>query len=287
MKISVVEPPFNDTHYVYKVDIETAFSNWSVIKRFSQFIEVDKELQNDFSFEMKEIIKLPKKKIFNSLDYDVKSERASTLGIYLSEISKDEKIMKSQTIARFLRSDVYLESYIDLVEGDELRELKLRSDNLLEKTRNLLQNCNENQIEISNTYEQFNSCESDIKELKNKLDSLIRHLERVSFLRSKNREIKSDIISNLNCLTENYKNLNQILNVNKENIWKKITNMSLIKDDLTTLSISINRLNESLDNYSPRASSSDINDIRTKFKILKEKSDIILSQITTLSMKIQ
>ena len=281
MRVSVIDPPFSDIHYVYKVDVETPFSSWSVIKRFSQFLEIDKELRNDFASEMNEIVNLPKKKLMGSLDPDIKSERATVLNVYLSEISKENAITKSQTIARFLRSDVYLESYIDLVEGDELREIKLRADKLLEKSNNLLNYCNENQSEISNTYEQFNKCEQDINTLKKKLDNTIITLDRLSFLRSKNREVKAELLSNLNSSVENYKNISQLLNVSKYNIWKRISNMSFIKEDLMSLSASINTLAESLNKVAPRANSSDINDIRTIVKNLKNKSDKIIVDITS------
>jgi hypothetical protein len=279
MSVSVIDPPFNDTHYVYQVKIETPFSSWSVIKRFSQFIDMDKELREDYCNEMIEIIDLPKKKMFNSLDFNIKNQRANTLSIYLSEISRDDVLRKSQIISRFLRSDIYLESYIDLVEGDELREVKLRAEKLIEKSNLLLQTCNENQNEIMNTHEQFKNCEKDITDLKKKLDNSIISLERLSFLRSKNREIKAEITSNLHLMIENYKNITQILTVNKDKIWKRITNMSLINEDLVKISSNINTLGESLDKISPRATSSDINDLRNHVNILKKMSDSVLSSI--------
>jgi len=243
---------------------------------------MDKELREDYCNEMIEIIDLPKKKMFNSLDFNIKNQRANTLSIYLSEISRDDVLRKSQIISRFLRSDIYLESYIDLVEGDELREVKLRAEKLIEKSNLLLQTCNENQNEIMNTHEQFKNCEKDITDLKKKLDNSIISLERLSFLRSMNREIKAEITSNLHLMIENYKNINQILTVNKDKIWKRITNMSLINEDLVKISSNINKLGESLDKISPRATSSDINDIRNQVNILKKKSDSVLSELSSI-----
>ena len=43
-------------------------------------------------------------------------------------------LLQNHKLLQDLRSDVYLESYIDLVEGDELREIKLRADKLIEKS---------------------------------------------------------------------------------------------------------------------------------------------------------
>ena len=133
-----------------------------------------------------------------------------------------------------------------------------------------------------NTHEQFKKCEKDITDLKKKLDDSIRTLERLSFLRSKNREIKAEIISNLHLMIENYKNIYQILTVNKDKIWKRITNMSLINEDLVKISSNINTLGESLDKISPRATSSDINDIRNHVNILKKKSDSVLSELSSI-----
>ncbi len=133
-----------------------------------------------------------------------------------------------------------------------------------------------------NTHEQFKNCEKDITDLKKKLDNSIISLERLSFLRSKNREIKAEITSNLHLMIENYKNINQILTVNKDKIWKRITNMSLINEDLVKLSSNINKLGESLDKISPRATSSDINDIRNQVNILKKKSDSVLSELSSI-----
>jgi hypothetical protein len=282
MNVSVIDPPFNDIHFIYKVDIETPFSSWSVIKRFNQFIDIDKEFRTEFSEEMKKIIDLPKKKMFNSLDSDITKQRANTLTLYLSEISQNEILNKSQIIARFLRSDVYLESYIDLVEGDELREVKLRADNLIEKANLLLKTCNENQNEIMNTHDQYSQCEENIINLKKNLDSSVRTLERLSFLRSNNREIKAEVKSNLNTIIENYKNINQILTINKDKVWKRIINISLLNEDLIFLSTKINRLGETLDNISSRATSSDINDIKNQINILKKKSDTLLSEISSI-----
>ena len=284
MNVSVIEPPFNDIHYIYKVDIETPFSSWSVIKRFSQFIDIDKELRTDYNNEMKNIIDIPKKKMFNSLDLDITRQRASTLTLYLSEISQNDNLIQSQIIARFLRSDVYLESYIDLVEGDELREVKLRADNLIEKSNLLLKTCNENQNEIMNSHEQYNNCEKEITDLKKKLDNSVKNLERLSFIRSKNREIKAEIVASLKIMIENYKNINQILTINKDKIWKRIINMTMINEDIVFLSTNINRLGESLDKISPRATSSDINDIRSQFNILKKKSDNLITELSSTNL---
>ena len=100
-------------------------------------------------------------------------------------------------------------------------------------------------------------------------------------MRSKNREVKAELLSNLNSSVENYKNISQLLNVSKYNIWKRISNMSFIKEDLMSLSVSINTLAESLNKVAPRANSSDINDIRTIVKNLKNKSDKVIVDITS------
>ena len=56
--------------------------------------------------------------------------------------------------------------------------------------------------------------------------------------------------------------------------------MSFIKEDLMSFK-SINTLVESLNKVVPRANSSDINDIRTIVKNLKNKSDKIIVDITS------
>ena len=110
----------------------------------------------------------------------------------------------------------------------------------------------------------------------------VENLERLSFIRSKNREIKAEIVASLKIMIENYKNINQILTINKDKIWKRIINISLLNEDFIFLSTKINRLGETLDNISTRATSSDIHDIKSQINILKKKSDNLLSEISSI-----
>ena len=282
MMVCLTEP-LVDNHRVYKIDIETSLSKWSVVKRFSEFIDLDKKLREEFNSQMANIIKMPKKKLFDSISIETCSERLSILSIYVSDLSQIDVIVSSQILSRFLRTDVFLESYVDLIEGDEIRELECRASKLEEKINSLYRINNKNQSEVSEIYNKFIESDISIDTLKKKMNAFISNLKRVSLNRSNIREKKAQLVSDIDNIKNNYTNIYQILFSNKDKIWRKISSIGIINDDICLLSGDLNNISRSMDLIGNRANSIEITELSNLIKNIRDKSDDLIELITQSS----
>lgn len=104
-------------HVLYQIDVvnerkRKSFSKWTVLKRYTQFFEMDTAVREDFAEEIDFLATLPvfpgkqAKLLTDHMDPTFIEERRALLEHYLQRMIKIEKVVRNQTFLVFLGVNV-------------------------------------------------------------------------------------------------------------------------------------------------------------------------------------
>ncbi|KAJ1488272.1 Phox homologous domain-containing protein [Baffinella frigidus] len=92
----------NVEHTVYHFCLSDGHHKWSIAKRYSEFDQLDTELQNRFPKKMLKVDKLPAKAVFGSMSASRVLTRQKALDAFLRVLLREDVLLASPELREFL-----------------------------------------------------------------------------------------------------------------------------------------------------------------------------------------
>lgn len=191
----------------YLVEITDEGSVWSVLKRYRQFYELKKHLNNKYDIHLPEF---PKRRLYDSYKESTLVHRVSLLQKFLDYLSSNTTIIKEDPLTkRFIRSDIYLESYEELKLADNLRNSFSASTELEGKISLLLEEGEFLKQELDSLVEKHQILTKNIIEMKERNSAQIDSLKGSIDTKKKCQQARVECTQNIQQLNQLFQSLRQ------------------------------------------------------------------------------
>ena len=134
-KISLLK---NNNKRNYLIEITDEVTVWCIEKRFQEIFILKEDLAKKFSYKF---TSFPKKQITNSYSDETLKNRLDGFSIFFGIISQHQFMTNSEIFRNFVRSNIYLETYENIRQADQLRDSFIKSKELEVRIGCLLDDC--------------------------------------------------------------------------------------------------------------------------------------------------
>lgn len=230
----------NKRHYLIEITDEVTV--WSVEKRYQEIYDLKKHLseKNNFKFTS-----FPSKCLVNSYRADILSYRLTGFKTFFGIISQHTHMLQSEAIKNFIRTNIYLETFENIRQADQLRDSFIKSKDLEIKVASLLEDCDFLDQEITSLTHKNNILVRNIKEIKNKNSENLQLFEQAKILKLQSSREKNKSIYHCNELEDTYIQLKRqiiLVKILKSNSKDRLTSMQTKTLELEAELIAINEL---------------------------------------------
>ncbi len=161
----------NEKRY-YLIEITDEVTVWCVEKRFKELYLLKEALSKKFNYKF---TSFPKKRLTYSYRSDILNQRLTGFNLFFGTIANLNYMLGSDIFQNFIRSNVYLETYENIRQADQIRDSFVKSKELQHKVASILSDC------------QF--LDDEIKALQGKNEILIRNLQDIQTKNGENLDL--------------------------------------------------------------------------------------------------
>lgn len=238
----------NKSKRMFLIEIRDEVTVWSVEKRFSEIYNLKESITELFKYRFN---KYPKKRFVHHYRDDVLQNRLDGINTFFLTIGQRKDMYDSQVFQNFIRSNIYLETYENLRQADELRNSFIKSKELELRTQGLLDDCNFLNDEITALQGKNDILIRNIKEIESKNGENLSLFTEAKDLKLKSSREKNNTFMNIIELDTLYYNLRRHIVLVKILKSSSVERLHTLRDkiveletDLLTINSIVNKIED-------------------------------------------
>ncbi len=238
-KISLLK---NTNKRNYLIEITDEVTVWCIEKRYQEIYDLKEELSKKYLFKF---TSFPKKKLRDSYTEKTLKDRIEGFTTFFGLISQNTFMLTSSIFKNFIRSNIYLETYENIREADQLRDSFSKSKELEVKIISLLDDCNFLEDEITSLSSKNSILTKNIKEIQGKNIENLNLFHQAKDLKLQSTREKNKSIEHIKDLDALYLQLKKqvvMVKILKSNTVERLNNLRDRTIELETELIAINVL---------------------------------------------